>query len=92
MSASISLPVVLIPAYEPDTRLVQLVEDLVGDHRTHQVVVVDDGSGPLYASLFRTAAGLGGLVVVTIGHGLARAVRAVTLRQVEAVRAVGGVA
>ncbi len=77
MSASMSSPVVLIPAYEPDARLVQLVGDLVGDHRANQVVVVDDGSGPHYASLFRAAAALGATVLIhPENHGKGAALKA----------------
>ncbi|WP_449385234.1 glycosyltransferase [Cellulomonas soli] len=53
--------VVLIPAYEPDTRLLTLVADL----RTagHDVLVVDDGSGPDHAPLFAAATRLGAHVL-----------------------------
>ena len=44
--------IVLVPSFEPDRRLVQLVRDL-GWIDDVEVVVVDDGSGPSYASLFR---------------------------------------
>ncbi|SBS73347.1 glycosyltransferase [uncultured Microbacterium sp.] len=52
--------VVLIPAYEPDARLVRLVRDLVADG---PVVVVDDGSGPRYAAVFADAAAAGAHLV-----------------------------
>ena len=43
--------IVLIPAYEPDERMVELVEVL---HTAgHRMIVVDDGSGEAYAELFR---------------------------------------
>lgn len=41
--------IVLIPSYEPDQRLPQLVADLGG---ASPVVIVDDGSGPDYAAIF----------------------------------------
>ena len=47
--------IVLIPAYEPDDRLVDLVRRLA--HRT--VVVVDDGSGPSFAKVFGAVRALG---------------------------------
>jgi glycosyltransferase involved in cell wall biosynthesis len=42
--------VVLIPAYEPDTALIQLVDQLYEDK--FKIVVVDDGSGADYANIF----------------------------------------
>jgi putative flippase GtrA len=51
--------VVLIPAYEPDDRLVDLVRRL--EH--HRVVVVDDGSGPAYAAVLAAVRHLGAHVV-----------------------------
>ena len=50
--------VVLIPAYQPDQRLVELIRHLP-DHR---VVIVDDGSGPTYASVFADARNLFGVL------------------------------
>lgn len=47
--------VVLIPAYEPDNKLVDLVRTL--PH--HRVVVVDDGSGPAYTNIFTKVRELG---------------------------------
>lgn len=44
--------IVLIPAYEPDRRLVRLVEQLRGAAPDLHVVVVDDGSGPSHAAVF----------------------------------------
>lgn len=55
--------VVLIPAYEPDQRLVDLLRRL-GHHR---LVVVDDGSGPGYAPVFAQARDLGA-EVLTLAH------------------------
>ncbi|MGC3995299.1 MAG: bifunctional glycosyltransferase family 2/GtrA family protein [Propionicimonas sp.] len=46
--------IVLIPSYEPDERLPQLVADLTGVDGL-RVVVVDDGSGPAYATHFDAA-------------------------------------
>ncbi|MFV0374365.1 GtrA family protein, partial [Microbacterium sp.] len=50
--------VVLIPAYEPDARLVALVRAL-----TVPVLVVDDGSGPRFAAVFAAAAAAGAVVI-----------------------------
>mgnify|MGYP003617491773 CR=1 FL=1 len=66
-------PVVLIPAYEPDAKLLRLVEDLHGARLGH-VVVVDDGSGPAYAHLFAAVAAAGATVLtheVNRGKGAA---------------------
>lgn len=46
---------VLIPAYEPDLRLVQLVRDLGVHLPGATVLVVDDGSGPAYDGVFEVA-------------------------------------
>lgn len=53
--------IVLVPAYQPDTRLVTLVADL----RTAglDVLVVDDGSGPDHTAVFAAAARLGAQVL-----------------------------
>jgi putative flippase GtrA len=57
--------IVLIPAYEPDERLLRLAERLLEVGQGLSVLVVDDGSGPEYAHLFRRAAAIGCTV---IGH------------------------
>ncbi|GAB7036944.1 MULTISPECIES: glycosyltransferase family 2 protein [Catenuloplanes] len=51
--------VILIPAYEPDGKLTDLLVRLAG----HDVVVVDDGSGRRYADVFARARALGAEVV-----------------------------
>lgn len=48
---SVSIPI-LIPAYNPDQRLIRLVEDLAGEGVAH-IVVVDDGSAPHSQPIFR---------------------------------------
>ena len=54
--------IVLIPSFEPDQRLVRLVEDL--DHVPGvRVLVVDDGSGPAFASVFAAARRAGAQVL-----------------------------
>ncbi|SCF10733.1 Glycosyltransferase involved in cell wall bisynthesis [Micromonospora haikouensis] len=64
--------VVLVPAYEPDEKLLHLIRDL----DRHRVVVVDDGSGPGYADLFARAAGLGAEVVtLPVNRGKGHALR-----------------
>ncbi|WP_062311764.1 glycosyltransferase family 2 protein [Demequina rhizosphaerae] len=51
---------ILIPAYEPDARLVALVRSLSDIHR---VLVVDDGSGPRFRAVFADAAAQGATVL-----------------------------
>ena len=54
--------IILIPSYEPDQRLIDIVRSL----RTagHQLVVVDDGSGPAYWPFFDAVERLGAKVLV----------------------------
>ena len=42
--------IALIPAYEPDKKILKLAEELIG--KGFDIVIVDDGSGPDYAGLF----------------------------------------
>ncbi|WP_433042827.1 glycosyltransferase family 2 protein [Dactylosporangium sp. CS-033363] len=49
----------LIPAYEPDHRLVELLADLRSAAPGAPLVVVDDGSGPAYRRVFAAARILG---------------------------------
>jgi glycosyltransferase involved in cell wall biosynthesis len=51
--------IVLIPSYQPDARLPELVARLGG----HRVLVVDDGSGPSYEKVFLKARQAGAEVV-----------------------------
>ncbi|QLQ14971.1 MAG: bifunctional glycosyltransferase family 2/GtrA family protein [Micropruina sp.] len=55
--------IVLIPAYEPDHKLIGLLRTIRDDAPSVTVVVVDDGSGPRYASIFAEAALLGADVI-----------------------------
>ena len=56
--------IVLIPAYEPDGRLLALVDDLRTAEPDVHLLVVDDGSGPAYRPLFDTVLAAGGEVLV----------------------------
>ena len=59
------LVIIIIPAFEPDGKLVRLVsalKEVPGDHR---VLVVDDGSDPRFDHVFKEARMLGATV---IGH------------------------
>jgi glycosyltransferase involved in cell wall biosynthesis len=53
----------LIPAYEPDDRLVDLVTSLAEHDPFRTVVVVDDGSGPGYRDVFEAARRAGAEVI-----------------------------
>ncbi|QKJ18872.1 bifunctional glycosyltransferase family 2/GtrA family protein [Microbacterium hominis] len=55
--------IVLIPAYEPGARLVALVAALTAADPDVEIVVVDDGSGSAFASVFDAAAGAGAVVL-----------------------------
>ena len=57
--------IVLIPAYEPDDKLIGLVERIFRSGESLAVVVVNDGSGPEYDPVFAAVALLGCIV---IGH------------------------
>lgn len=49
---------VLIPSYEPDGRLLQLIQQLQ-DISDFSIIVVDDGSGAAYSDIFRSVRELG---------------------------------
>lgn len=64
--------IVLVPAYEPDERLVDLVRSLRTADADLGVLVVDDGSGPTYAAVFDAARALGATVLTqpaNVGKG-----------------------
>jgi glycosyltransferase involved in cell wall biosynthesis len=64
---------VLIPAYKPETALVTLAKELLGQG-FNQVVVVDDGSGTEYSAVFDSVEQLGCRVLrhaVNMGKGRA---------------------
>jgi putative flippase GtrA len=51
--------IVLVPAYQPDRRLIRLLDDLRVCAPQVHVVVVDDGSGPDYRAVFAAVDGPG---------------------------------
>jgi len=65
--------VIVIPAYEPTTKLVELVADLSADGRP--IVVVDDGSSPQCREVFEKVAALPNVILlvhaVNLGKGQA---------------------
>jgi len=68
--------IVLIPSYEPDVRLVQLLQALTAADAGLRLVVVDDGSGPAYARYFDAARAHGATVLIhPINQGKGRALK-----------------
>ncbi|CAN5374428.1 bifunctional glycosyltransferase family 2/GtrA family protein [soil metagenome] len=61
--------IILIPAYEPDSRLTALVTELRTADPSAGILVVDDGSGPHFARVFAAAQAAGAEV---IGYGTNR--------------------
>lgn len=55
--------IVLIPAYQPDAKLVSLVDSLRVRRPRIVVLVVDDGSGQSYSSVFEAAAAAGADII-----------------------------
>lgn len=70
---------IIIPAYEPDTRLLQLLESMKASN-LGPVVIVDDGSGEAYADIFARAERYakesgGALLTHEINRGKGRALK-----------------
>lgn len=64
---------ILIPAYEPDKRMLNLIKQLK-DQTEEQIIIVDDGSGNNYQPIFNEAESLGCTVLhhhVNQGKGVA---------------------
>lgn len=55
--------IILIPAYEPDRRLVDLVAAIAAADPDQQILVVDDGSGTSYDDVFRATRAAGAEVI-----------------------------
>ncbi len=69
-----SLPVALIPAFKPAFSLSEIVEQLVSSKKFAAVVLVNDGSGLEYESVFQASAQFGAEVLrhfVNLGKGMA---------------------
>lgn len=60
--------IVLVPAYEPDERLVEVVRGLRRDAPALTILVVDDGSGPDYQEYFSAASEAGAEVIGYLGN------------------------
>jgi len=81
---------VLIPAYEPDTRLVDLVFRLQAEGG-HRVVVVDDGSGEAFRPIFGAVADSGCTVLThAANRGKGRALKT-GFRYLQSIGATDGV-
>lgn len=70
---------IIIPAYEPDERLISLLKNL-NENNIRPVIVVNDGSGGQYQGLFEQAKVLaeqsgGGLLVHEVNRGKGRALK-----------------
>lgn len=65
-------PVIIIPAYKPETSLISLVRQLA---HTHEVIIVNDGSGDAYLPIFIECEKIKGVSVlahaVNLGKGQA---------------------
>lgn len=71
-----TMAVTLIPAYEPDARLVALIVALVRQDPSAPVVVVDDGSGPAYREVFEAARVAGAEILIgDVNRGKGHALR-----------------
>ncbi len=69
------LPVILIPAYKPDEKMIELIRQLQAE-RYSRIVVVDDGGGAEFAGIFAEAAALGCAVLThSINMGKGRALK-----------------
>lgn len=69
-----ALPVALIPAYKPETVVLDTADALLRSGRVAGLVVVDDGSGREFESLFRKLASMGAVVLrhaTNMGKGMA---------------------
>ena len=68
--------IILIPAYEPDARLLDLLDVLQTDAPDLGVVVVDDGSGPAHEHVFAAARARGATVLThPVNSGKGRALK-----------------
>ncbi len=67
---------ILIPAYEPDHRLLTLVGDLKAQLDTYRILIVNDGSKEAYEPIFKAAEEKGALVIAhPVNRGKGRALK-----------------
>ena len=57
---------IIIPAYEPDKRLIQVVQDITIKLPKARIIVVNDGSGPGYNDYYDETAFIGATVLTPI--------------------------
>lgn len=57
---------IIIPAYEPDERLIALMRSIVNERE--MIVIVDDGSGPEYAGIFEECKAIMGNRGIVLTH------------------------
>lgn len=68
--------IILIPAFEPDEKLLQLIRDLTHAAPAMGILVVNDGSGPAFAQRFQQAKVLGATVIgYQNNHGKGQALK-----------------
>lgn len=65
---------IIIPAYAPDDRLLSLVEELAG-YGEAEIIIVDDGSGAEYQSLFREVSDHATVLIQKRNRGKGRAIK-----------------
>ncbi len=68
------MDVILIPAYEPDDKLVRLVKEL--SENAFKIVVVDDGSGENYKGIFSAIEDIADIVTLPENSGKGAALKA----------------
>lgn len=68
--------IILIPAFEPDGKLLQLIKDLKQSAPATGILVVNDGSGPAFEHIFAQAKILGATVIgYQNNHGKGQALK-----------------
>ena len=64
----------VIPAYEPDFKLIKLL-DKISQKSDFHVIVIDDGSGPAYRDIFRRAASYAIVLTHDLNQGKGQALK-----------------
>ena len=78
---------IIIPAYEPDKRLIQVVQDITIKLPKARIIVVNDGSGPGYNDYYDETAFIGATVLThPINKGKGAAVTSPPMQQQDARR------
>lgn len=67
---------ILIPAYEPDEKLIGLLDQIHAADSEQRVLIVDDGSGPNYRPVFDAASDRGAVIIgERVNHGKGHALK-----------------